>query len=298
VGDVGLDRGDVELQPVLEDALGLERDLRQRTVAPAAGLGLWFLCGLIARIPSMLLDMRVVLVLCVLPALVRGDEAERCVSGTVLDPAGKPLAGAEVAERWVFRADGRHPTGACARTDAHGSFRIVVPAGEDLLTVVAYSRDESVTGMAQVLGHDAQHVVIRMAPAVRVEIHVRTAQDGPAPESVQVAWHACLGREQLGPVVVQAASWSGLLKCALPQGKYEWVVSDIDWVTRTGKADLGGKESSVALHVLLPPSFVARHMGRHLPEWTVTEARGVASDAASLASFRGKWTFIEFWAFS
>jgi len=137
-----------------------------------------------------------------------------------------------------------------------------------------------------------------MAPAVKVEIHVRTAEDGPAPESVQVDWHARLGREELGPVVAQAVSWSGLLTCILPEGKYDWSVSDIDWVTRTGSADLGGKERSVALHILLPPSFVARHMGKRLPEWTVTEARGVSSDAASVASFKGKWTFLEFWAFS
>lgn len=241
--------------------------------------------------------MRILLALCLLPVLAQSEEGERLVAGVVLDQEGRPLAGAEVAKGWVFRTDGRQHTGAYAQTDTRGAFRIVVPAGKDMPTLVAYSKDESLAGVVQVSGDDAEHVVIRMAPAVKAEIRVRTARNGPVPEGPQATWFACLGHERLGPVVAQAVNWNGPLKCVLPLGKYDWIVSDLDSVMRRGKADLSRKGSSVMLDVILPPSFVARHLGKRLPEWTVTEARGVPLDAASLASFRGKWTFIEFWAF-
>ena len=46
----------------------------------------------------------------------------------------------------------------------------------------------------------------------------------------------------------------------------------------------------------LTPTAITRSIGKRLPPWTVTDARGVAK-TVTLDDFRGKWVLLEFWGF-
>lgn len=243
--------------------------------------------------------MRASITACLIAALAWGDEKGRVVCGIVLNDGGRPVPGAEIAESWIFRGQERQARGPQVETDSRGAFRFASPH-RDAFPLVAYSKDDKLAGVAIVSAEAATTVTITVAPATRASLRVRAGERGGPPEAVEVAWHArSADVQRKGPVIASAVSWNGVLECVVPPGEYEWRVSDLDRVTRVGSADLTGKRRDVTLpDVILPPSFLARHLGQRLPEWTVTEARGVPLDASKVASFRGKWTLVVFWAFS
>ena len=243
--------------------------------------------------------MRALVALCAIAALAWGEDKERVVTGIILDGDGRPVQGAEIAESWVFRGERRQAKGPHVTSDSRGVFRFIAAHHRDAFPLVAYSNDDHLAGVAVVSGADTMTVTITMAPATRASMRVRAGDNGGPPEAVEVAWHARLpDAQRKGPVVASAASWNGVLECTLPPGQYEWRVSDLDGVTRFGNADLTGKRTVTVPDIIIPPSFLARCLGKRLPEWTVTEARGVALKASTVASFRGKWTLIVFWACS
>ena len=67
---------------------------------------------------------------------------------------------------------------------------------------------------------------------------------------------------------------------------------------RTGELSLTGDPAEVDLGAVdLPAHFLARHEGRVLPEWKVSEARGLPLEGTRLADFRGTWLLVEFWGY-
>ena len=100
------------------------------------------------------------------------------------------------------------------------------------------------------------------------------------------------------PIIAAFDSPDGLLDLRLPRGRYELEIYDQDFVQRKRILNLTGKPAEVQLDpVILPPGFIAKHLDKQPPEWTVTAARGVALDKSKLSDFRGKWLLVEFWGY-
>jgi hypothetical protein len=64
--------------------------------------------------------------------LVGQGDTGRAITGTVVDPDGKPVAGAEVRLSCGMAADGTVPTLESTATDRHGRFRLAVPPRDRL----------------------------------------------------------------------------------------------------------------------------------------------------------------------
>ena len=66
------------------------------------------------------------------------------------------------------------------------------------------------------------------------------------------------------------------------------------WKTETYEMPLDATSLDLG-EIKLPATFVAKQRGRPLPEWSVTESRGIALADATLEHFHGKWLVVAFW---
>ena len=117
---------------------------------------------------------------------------------------------------------------------------------------------------------------------------------GGKPEWTNVYVQSPKGNSRISAMDSQDAAFEVLL----PVGTYKlWMYgNDVKDIRRDhevppgeGVHDLGAVE--------FEPTFLALHHGKELPDWTVTDARGVEKGKALLSDFRGKWVLVEFWGF-
>jgi hypothetical protein len=241
----------------------------------------------------------------------REDELPKVdVAGTVLGPDGSPSPGARVHWFWPFE-QGRPAAEEALTADHQGAFRGTLTMWMDAFALVAYSKDDRLAGLVEMKKGAPGNVVIKLAPAVRVKAKV--AQDAEGRKLVpwfNSTWRVChrepsqhlldfLGRRRENEIqVAMMSAEGGELDLRLPAGSYDYDVYDSDFVTKTGHVAVpAGKEEADLGTIVVPPSFLARHDGKLLPEWKVAAARGVDAKKAQIADFRGKWLLVEFWGF-
>jgi hypothetical protein len=241
----------------------------------------------------------------------REDELPKVeVAGTVLGPDGSPSPGARVHWFWVF-SEVRPASEDALTADEHGAFRGKLTMWMDAFALVAYSKDGRLAGLVEMKKDAPGSVVIKLAPAVRVKAKVAHDPEGrklvPWFNSI---WRVChrepsqhlldfLGRRRENEIQIATLdSSTSHLELRLPPGSYDYEVYDSDHVFKSGHVVVpAGKEEVDAGTIVLPPSFLARHDGKLLPEWRVAAARGVDAKKARIADFRGKWLVVEFWGF-
>lgn len=240
----------------------------------------------------------------------REDELPKVdVAGTVLGPDGSPSHGARIHWFWTFSH--RLPASGDALTaDDRGVFRGSLTIWSDAFALVAYSKDGRMAGLVEVKKGAPGGVVIKLAPAVRVKARVRDAREGGKPVPwFNSVWRVCrrepsqhlldfLGPRRAEVHVAMADAENGELDLWMPAGSYDYDLYDSDNVTKTAHVVVPAGQAELDLGtIVLPPSFLARHEGKLLPEWKVAAARGVDAKKAQIADFRGKWLVVEFWGF-
>ena len=225
------------------------------------------------------------------PALAVAQETV-AFSGRLVDADGIPVAAAQVAESWVFSEDPVPAPTSPLTADEQGLFAGELEVYRFPVVLTAYGPDGDRAGWIEVESADeTSDLLVIMEPTVRVRGTVtRSALETPLPQA-SVFWFVD-GKARLDarPVGDEA------FEVALPRGLIQWTIYD-DWFSMlNGQHAVEPDEVVVELGDLdVPAAFLAKHQGKELPEWTVSDARGVALEDATLAAHRGKWLLIEFW---
>ena len=223
------------------------------------------------------------------------------VKGRVLDGEGKPVAGVEVASFWsAGREDvpegGKRDLSAFggAKTDGEGRFTAKVDFYGRDSALMAIDPDRTVGGTAVVPVADAgREVEIRLAPLVRVHGKFESKDLGraiPGPTSISTC---SPGKIRL----LQDSSTKAEFSMLLPPGEYQMNAygSDVIGINKPLALRIGESDLDLGI-VELPAAFLARHKGKELPPWSLTDARGVKKDV-TLADYRGKWVLVDFWGY-
>jgi len=213
------------------------------------------------------------------------------VSGKVVDRAGKPVAGADVADFYAFDGEGAYPFRG-ATTAADGTFRITVQPYGRPFALLAYDPERKRTAMARLEPEGSKEpLVLTLGPVLRVRGRFTCKALGGKPEWTMV--YVYDGKVRVGQCDSTAAEFTLLL----PEGSwdlnmYGTDVKDIDRTIAPKKGKLDLDLGAVEMEA----TFLAMHYGKPLPPWSVSDGRG-ASPSTQIADYKGKWLLVEFWGF-
>jgi RNA polymerase sigma factor (sigma-70 family) len=110
------------------------------------------------------------------PAEAARETKEPTVSGRVLSPAGKPLAGAE-----LFLVGGKKPLQKLGRTDSEGRFTVSAPRGERWVNLVARAPGVGIDFIDLGMLKDAEKVELRLVKDHAVRGRVINTEGKPVP---------------------------------------------------------------------------------------------------------------------
>ncbi|HEY7429002.1 MAG TPA: hypothetical protein VH682_32525 [Gemmataceae bacterium] len=223
-----------------------------------------------------------------LPLTAQAQEEVK-VTGRVVDAAGKPVVGAEVATIWDAKDNKMTPYKG-ATTNAEGRFTLPIVFYGNGQGLLALDRDHKTGGLIIVEPKEAEKLAeIKLAPLVHLhgKFHCKELDKRPTWTNVYIM----SGQSRFAFCISDEASFS----FSLPPGTYKFwgYGTDIQNVKKdiTLKAD----QTDIDLGTLdVPATIIARHKGKAPPAWHVTDARGVKKDV-KLSDFKGKWVLLEFW---
>lgn len=229
-------------------------------------------------------------VLGLLPLTARAQEEVR-VTGRVVDSAGKPVAGADVAMYWDAVGNKMVPyQGAITNAEGRFTFAVTFPGRKQKLMVQDKERK---TGALVWLEEKSagKPVEIKLAPLIHV--HGRIS----LPKAVQRPSYKSLSVSAETALVIRCSLRDAPFSFRLPPGDYrlralaqgcEVAEKKLSLKTDTADVDLG------AIDIFA--STITKHKGKAPPPWHVTDARGVKKDV-KLSDFKGKWVLLEFWGY-
>jgi thiol-disulfide isomerase/thioredoxin len=221
------------------------------------------------------------------------QERDVKVKGRVLDRDGKPVAGAKVARMWSVKEDGEEQDGfGAVTTDGDGRFTVKVDFYGRDSALMAIDRQRTVGGIMVVHAADAKREIeIRLAPLVRVHGKLESNDLGRAIPWTNVYINLLPGKIRL----LQNSSTKAEFSMLLPPGEYDMNAygSEVTGIHKPLTLDSTASDRDLGT-LNLPATFLARHKGKELPDWTLADARGVKKDV-TLADYRGKWVLVDFW---
>jgi erythromycin esterase len=210
------------------------------------------------------------------------------VEGTVIDPAGRPVAGALVAAV-VHDQD---KAAAVVRTVGDGSFRAVVPAGKLTLTATASGFVATSQALSETRGEGSRRVVCRLSdrgPQLRGELK---AAGGLPPAGTRVA--LARFQEDGGGFYYGELDGHGRFQLGLPPGHYH-VSLDSDayaalspGVVQLGDNDLNPRVTFTASRLTAVPEEVVRWLELHVAPLRTTKPGQGDEDLRPLAAMVGK----------
>ncbi len=229
-------------------------------------------------------------ILGLLPMAARAQEEVK-VTGRVVDAAGKPVAGVEVARFWTTQKEIMAPHQG-ATTNAEGRFTLPMTfyaRGEALL---ALDKGRKTGGLIVVEPKEAvKPLEIKLSPLVHVHGKFGCKELKQQPKWTNV--YIMSGQGRFAMCSSEEASFSFLL----PPGTYMFYAYGTDIQTLKKDITLKAGETDVDLGTIdMQATIIARHKGKGPPAWHVTDARGVKKDV-TISDFKGKWVLIEFWGF-
>jgi hypothetical protein len=215
------------------------------------------------------------------------------VSGKVVDAAGKPVAGADVADFYAAEGDRVYAFDG-SKTGADGTFRLTVKNYGRAFALVAYDAERKRSGMAR-LGPEGskEPLVLSLAPVFRVHGRFTCKALGGKPEWTMVYAYTFDGKVR----IAQCDSTEAEFSLLLPQGAWSLNMygTDIRSIDRTVEPKKGKLDLDLGA-VEMEATFLAVHYGKPLPPWTVSDARGVRRET-QLSDYKGRWVLVEFWGY-
>ncbi|MGH7221727.1 MAG: hypothetical protein ACRELF_00700 [Gemmataceae bacterium] len=227
----------------------------------------------------------------ILPLAAHAQEAVK-VSGRVVDAAGKPLPGVEVATFWYADKDKMKHYQKGTITDAKGRFALPITFYAPARGLFAIAKDRK-TGALVVLEEKraAKPLEIKLAPLVHVHGRFYCKELKKRPTRTIVLINS--GQARFLQCISEEASFSFLL----PAGDYKFWAYGVDIQDLKKALTLKTDKPDLDMGVIdMPATIIARHKVKAPPAWHVTDARGVKKDV-KIADFKGKWVLLEFWGY-
>ncbi len=231
----------------------------------------------------------VAVILGLLPMTARAQEEVK-ITGRVLDAAGRPVAGAEVASFWMVQK-GTMTSHQGAITNSEGRFTLSMAFyGRGQAALLALDKDRKTGGLV-IVEEAAKPLEIKLAPLVHLHGKFDCKELGKRPKWTNV--YLMSGQARFAMCASEEAAFSFLL----PPGTYNFYAYGTDIQRVTKDITLKPGESELDLRTIdMPATIIARHKGKAPPTWHVTDARGTKKDA-KLSDFKGKWVLLEFWGY-
>jgi thiol-disulfide isomerase/thioredoxin len=231
------------------------------------------------------------LLLAVLPSLpALGADA---ITGTVVDTAGHPVAGAKVGSSFSLAATAAQTkvqlgySTPAVMSDSTGRFRI--PA--DIAATIGYSNVLVAAGPDGSLGFAAKSSTaptqIRLSAPARMTVKV-AKRFGNQRESYGLDLLAH------GSAVGYGAVTGGSGEFRVPQGSVQLILDDSESITVTKQLVLTASKPE-QIGIELQPTLWARNIGKPAPALTPTDVHNWPG-GKSFAMLRGKWVLVDFWA--
>jgi thiol-disulfide isomerase/thioredoxin len=215
------------------------------------------------------------------------------VTGRVVDRDGKPVAGAMVARVWRASLGHKQEGFASAIAGDDGRFTLKIDFRGRDVALTAMNSSRTIGGTTVVMATDARREVeIRLVPLTRVHGKFESKDLGRAIGWTNVYINLLPGKIR----VLQNPSKEAEFSLLLPPGEYDLNAygTDVADIHKPLSLSANGP-ADIDLGMLnLPATFLARHKGKELPAWTITDARGVSKNV-TLADYRGKWVLVDFW---
>ena len=140
------------------------------------------------------------------------------VRGLVVDAAGKPAAGIEIATTWDFAAENATSLSEEAKTDAAGQYKLTVPGWMSEAAIFVLDGQRKHGGIATIKPQESTKVpTITLAPAVRVFGHFESKELG-RPLTWTNVYITTAQRARL----IQNMSDEAKFGFLLPPGKYQF----------------------------------------------------------------------------
>jgi hypothetical protein len=223
--------------------------------------------------------------------LTAAAQEEVKVSGRVVDTAGKPVAGAEVAIMWTAVKGGTVPYQA-ATTDGQGRFTLPISFRARKMGLMAMDRDRKRGGLVFLEKKSADKPVeIALVPLIGVKVRFFCEDLKKHPPQINLLVYSD------SAYVFRAGTSDGSFSLRLPPGTYRFFTAARDFHRVEKTFTLQADTPDVDLHILnMSPDVIASHIGKAPPVWHVTDACGIKKDV-KLSDFKGKWVLLEFWGY-
>ena len=232
--------------------------------------------------------------------LAAQDDLPVQISGRTVNEKGQPVEGVRIGVWWTFMGDKpATPWPNAGRPSGkNGEFSLTFEYWREKFRLVAFSRDFKLAGISTFKrAAKIEDVVIRMKPSVTVKGRVR------APAMTRLPWF----NFQVQPVLDTAPflqimpgrkTTDNSFSLPAPSGFFRWHLYGNSIKPRNGLLMLPPTRCERDLgEIKVKPTFLARHEGKRLPPWRVTETRGLAKGKDQIVDFKGKWVLVEFWGF-
>jgi hypothetical protein len=217
---------------------------------------------------------------------------EMVIRGKVVDVAGKPAAGVELATFWIAR-DGAMTAYQGVTSGADGGFSLKAQFYGRPVAVLGLDKERKTGGLIEVkTPADAKDVTLDLQPLVRVKGDFFCKELNSRPPWTNVYMITAGGARPL-----QCDSQQAKFSFLLPPGTYKFNGYGSDVQDHNRELKLSKDQPEIDLKTIdLAATPIARSKGKAPPAWNVTDARGVKKDV-TLADFKGKWVMVEFWGF-
>jgi peroxiredoxin len=215
-----------------------------------------------------------------------GGREKGNITGQVIDVDGKPAVGADVAATWNADTGKMHPL-IGARTDNEGRFSL--PAGVNGQAFLALDKERK-TGAVAFKGDPLN---FRLKPLVKVHGSIFCKELNKVPPWTAVTIR--INKAPFYPAVVQFNPKAKDFSFLLPPGTYLLRAHGAEVKDLSRELTLSEDAPDLDLKdVNLEATIIMSHVGKPLPPWKVTDARG-AKKQIQLSDFKGKWVLIAFW---
>jgi hypothetical protein len=225
------------------------------------------------------------------PIALHAQEQQK-ITGKVLDAAGKPVAGADVATFWGADTGKMQPFSG-VQSDKEGKFTLSYQNYGIAQALLALDKDRK-TGALVVLEPKSapKEVELKLGPLVKVHGDFFCKELNRKPTWTNV--YLMVGGNAR---IAQCSSTDAVFSFLLPSGKYKFWGYGADVQNVNKELTLAAETPDLDLKTLdLEATIIARHVGKAPPAWKVTDARG-AKPEVKLSDYKGKWVLIEFWGF-
>ena len=213
----------------------------------------------------------------------------------VVDAQMKPEQGVDVSLFWEAKDGVMTPSNPKdVKTNAEGKAVVVIDNWNEKRPVMVLSADRTQGGIVGVSKADAgKEVVVTLGAVMRMHGKMDSKELGYAPKWANVT----VTRDGYRAYFTQHITKTAEFEFLLPVGKYHLRVYGEDVTDVKKTVTLEGDRSVLELGAInMGVTPIAKLKGKPLPEFQITDARGVKPDV-KLSDYKGKWVYLEFWGF-